>query len=186
MTGQVLSIILDIAVLIALGFAIFYCFKLSRSMSDFRGHRQDMNRLIDRLSKNIDEALRAIDGLKIAGDRSGRELQKTINDSRAMAEELQMINESSNNIATRLEKLVGNNSLAPHSTEQPKNFPSTPHRKPAVTDKPAFFIHDRDYSDEAPAGSEEEDIPEDLQSQAEKELFAALRKTKKPTSRGAF
>lgn len=183
MTGQVLSIMLDIAVLVALGFTIFFCFKLSRSMTNFRQHRQDMGKLIDRLSKNIDEALRAIDGLKMAGDRSGRDLQKIINDSKAMAEELQIINESANNIATRLEKLAENGSALPQEAAQPKNFPATPARKPAITDRPAFFIHDRDYSDEAPV-SEEEDVPEHLQSQAEKELFAALRK--KPSSRGAM
>ena len=141
-----------------------------------------MGKLIDRLSKNIDEALRAIDGLKMAGDRSGRELQKIINDSKMMAEELQIINESANNIATRLEKLAENGSAVPQGAAQTKNIPATPARNPAVTDRPAFFIHDRDYSDEAPV-SEEEDVPEHLQSQAEKELFAALRK--KPSSRGA-
>jgi hypothetical protein len=182
MTGQVLSIMLDIAVLVALGFTIFFCFKLSRSMASFRQHRQDMGKLIDRLSKNIDEALRAIDGLKVAGDRSGRELQKIINDSKMMAGELQIINESANNIATRLEKLAENGSVIPQDALQTKNIPASPARKPAVTDRPAFFIHDREYSDEAPV-TDEDDIPEHLQSQAEKELFAALRK--KPTSRGA-
>jgi hypothetical protein len=184
MTGQVLSIMLDIAVLVALGFTIFFCFKLSRSMASFRQHRQDMGKLIDRLSKNIDEALRAIDGLKMAGDRSGRELQKIINDSKMMAEELQIINESANNIATRLEKLAENGSVAPQGAAIPRNIQATPARKPAITDRPAFFIHDRDYSDQSPTAGEEEDVPEHLQSQAEKELFAALRK--KPSSRGAM
>ena len=58
MTAQILGLVLDIAVLIALGFTIFYCLKLSRSMNNFRQHRQEMAALIADLSKNIDEALR--------------------------------------------------------------------------------------------------------------------------------
>jgi hypothetical protein len=190
--GQILTLVLDVAVLIGLGVTIFYCFRLSKSMNNFRQHRQDMNRLIENLSKNIDEALRAIDGLKIAGDRSGRDLQKIINESRAMADELQMINETSNNLANRLEKVAQGGSAAAQATEDKAKFtadvPSQPSRKPVVTDKPAFFIHDRDFTDEAPASNdiEEEDMPEQLQSQAEKELMAALRKNKKPSSRGVF
>lgn len=188
--GQILTLVLDVAVLIGLGVTIFFCFRLSKSMNNFRQHRQDMNKLIDRLSKNIDEALRAIDGLKLAGDRSGRDLQKIINESRAMADELQMINETSNSLADRLEKLaLGGNAGVQVHEEKPKS--PLPSRKPAVTDKPAFFIHDRDFSDDSPPaakndGDDFEDIPDHLQSQAEKELMAALRKNKKPSGRGVF
>ncbi len=189
MTGQVLSIILDLAVLIGLGFTIFYCLKLSRSMNNFRQHRQDMNKLIDRLSKNIDEALRAIDGLKLAGDRSGRDLQKIINESRAMADELQMINESGNNLASRLEKLADRNRLGTENFENIENLPVADNEPTPVwqgsKEKPAFFIHDREHSDAAPE-QDEGDIPESLQSQAEKELLEALRKNKKSSGRGAF
>lgn len=180
MTGQVLSIILDIAVLIGLGFTIFYCLKLSNSMNNFRQQRTDMNHLIEKLSKNIDEALRAIDGLKIAGDRSGRELQKIINESKAMADELNIINEAGNNLATRLESLADGN-----------RFNATYAEGPDVIDEPVrrsaeggFFIQDRDYNDEGFADND--DLPEAGQSQAEKELLEALRKNKKSPSRGAF
>ncbi len=190
MGSQVLSIILDIAVLIVLGITIFYCMKLSKSMSNFRRHRQEMNKLIDNLSKNIDEALRAIDGLKITGDRSGKDLQKIINESRKTADELRAINESSNSMANRLESLAERNRLIAQGFEDPGDYeapasPAPPQRS-ASREKPAFFIHDRDYNDTRPVGSEDDDVPEHIQSQAEKELFHALRKSKKPSSRGAF
>lgn len=178
MTGQVLSIILDIAVLIGLGFTIFYCLKLSTSMNNFRQHRQDMTQLLERLSKNIDEALRAIDGLKLAGDRSGRELQKIINESRAMADELHIINESGNNLASRLEGLIDRNRVAAPAVSSA----AEPIPRKSSGEKQAFFIQDRDHAED----EEENDLPEAGHSQAEKELLEALRKNKKSPSRGAF
>jgi hypothetical protein len=186
MTEHILSLVLDIAVLIGLGFTIFYCLKLSRSMNNFRQHRQEMNKLIDNLSRNIDEALRAIDGLKIAGDRSGRDLQKIINESRSMAEELQMINETSNSLASRLENLAGQGNFSAQSFEEPEEYVDEPVETHAprnvAMQRPAFYIQDRDYNDDAPVNDDED---EGGMSKAEKELAEALRKNKNP-GRGVF
>ena len=179
MTQQILGLVLDIAVLMALGFTIFYCLKLSRSMNNFRQHRQEMAALIADLSKNIDEALRAIDGLKIAGDRSGRDLQKIINESKSVARELQDVNEVGNSLASRLENLAGKSRNAAQSFDSKKEIMDEPSAPVApvrnvVAQKPAFSIQDRDY------GGDDED-PENM-SQAERELAAALRKGKKPST----
>lgn len=189
MTAQILGLALDIAVLIALGFTIFYCLKLSRSMNNFRQHRQEMAALIADLSKNIDEALRAIDGLKIAGDRSGRDLQKIINESRSVARELLDVNEIGNSLASRLENLAGKSRAASQSFDSKKEIMDEPAAPPAprniVAQKSAFYIQDRDYG----SGDDEvvnDDSDTENMSQAEKELAAALRKNKKPSSPGFF
>ncbi len=192
---HILSLLLDVAVLIGLGFTIFYCLKLSKSMNNFRQHRGEMNKLIEILSKNIDEALRAIDGLKLAGDKSGRELQKTINDSRAMAQELQIINQSSNNLASRLEGLTDKSRIVSQGFVKEESFEVEREKsygsRKAVEDAPSFAIQDREYYEEDEGGSgyaEEFDDGdrEPVQSQAEKELLDALRKNKKPSGRGVF
>lgn len=193
MAAQILGLVLDIAVLIALGFTIFYCLKLSRSMNSFRQHRQEMAALIADLSKNIDEALRAIDGLKIAGDRSGRDLQKIINESKSVARELHDINEIGGSLADRLEDLAGKSRIATQSINIKKEIIDEPPAPPAssassrnmVAQKPAFYIQDRDYG-----GGDDEAVNDDSNmekmSQAEKELAVALRKNKKPSSPGFF
>ena len=190
MTAQILGLVLDIAVLIALGFTIFYCLKLSRSMNNFRQHRQEMAALINDLSKNIDEALRAIDGLKIAGDRSGRDLQKIINESKSVARELQDVNEAGNSLASRLENLAGKSRIASQSFDNKKEYMDEPSAPPAsprntVAQKPAFYIQDRDHGSADDEAVNDDDDTENM-SQAEKELAAALRKNKKPSSPGFF
>lgn len=185
MNFQLLSFVLDILVLIGLGVTVFYALKLSKSLNGFRQHRQEMNKLIEELSKNIDEALRAIDGLKLAGERSGRDLQKIINESRAMADELQLVNESSNSLANRLESLAEKNRMIAQGFEEPGEYASAPESARNITnEKPAFAIYDRDFG--ASAEEKDEDFAGNLQSQAEKELFQALQKNKKSSSRGAF
>jgi hypothetical protein len=190
MTAHILGLALDIAVLIGLGFTIFYCLRLSRSMNNFRQHRQDMGVLINDLSKNIDEALRAIDGLKIAGDRSGRDLQKIISESKSVSRELQEINEAGNSLASRLENLAGKSRASSQSFETKKEYSDDPpkvHAPPRNTaaQKPAFYIQDRDHglNDDDPVN--DDDDTENM-SQAEKELAAALRKNKKPSGPGFF
>lgn len=189
MSGALLSIILDVVVLVFLGMTIYYAMRLSKNLSNFRVQRNEMKKMIDVLVKNIDQANSAIAGLKAAGKSSGENLQELINESVALTDELQLMNEAGNNLAMRLERLAegsgsrgaGRESITPRS----ENIGSP------------FLIQDRDfehpYEEEEPAsawGDEDmdtdtdQDIPADLQSRAERELFQALRRNQQKKSSG--
>ncbi len=181
MTLAILNLVLDIAVLLALGGTVFYAVKLSRHIQVFRDSRRDMDKLLKDLSGNIDEAIRAIEGLKVAGNKSGKDLQKIINDSRAMADELQIMNEMGDKLAARLENLTGKANRSEYAPAEKREFAPQLVRHP---EKPSFFIQDRDMGTDA--GMDDLDMPEELQSQAEKDLMEALRRNRKETARGAF
>ncbi len=190
MSGVLLSIILDIVVLVFLGMTIYYAMRLSKSLNNFRVQRDEMKNIVVALSKNIDQANSAIVGLKAAGNSSGEKLQERINESVALADELQLMNETGNNLARRLENLAEGSSsrYTGHAPDDLKRV-ATPDNSDDVSDSP-FLIQDRDFEqpfeeEETSAWGDEDidsDVPADLQSRAERELFQALQQNLKRKS----
>lgn len=181
---MLLSLILDIAVLVGLGFTIYYCIRLSKSLNNFRQYRQEFNTLLQELSRNIETAQGAIDNLKDTSYEAGEDLQKVINSSRNLADELQLMNDMGNALANRLERL----------SEKGRDQANNTERKPLTDDKPspktkekapAFFIQDREFDSEDDfdggtdfMGDDDGDTGE-FQSKAEQELYEALQKNAK-------
>ena len=177
-----LGLILDVMVLVFLGVTIYYAMKLSRSLNSFRSYRQDFEKLLDELTRNIVEAQRAIHNLKITSGDAGKNLEKTIRESRLLADELQIMNESGHSLAKRLEGGIDKNRRsAPEETASAKS-----RRNPEAM--PSFSIQDREFGDDSDTESHDwtsDDFPEHLQSQAERELYSALQKSKKSPGRRA-
>ncbi|MEZ5815118.1 MAG: DUF6468 domain-containing protein [Alphaproteobacteria bacterium] len=189
MNTAILSLILDFVVLAALVGTIYFALRLSSSLNNFRKHRNEMKTLIAELSKNINEAQSAIEGLKATSNIAANNLDDVLHDSRRMAEELKMINETSDNIANRLEKLATG---AP-SYESADDFEESDYEEEeyyddmeaANTDSrnpepPSFFIQDREFDDKN-VGENASAAPDSgtFVSEAEKELLQALQGRKK-------
>lgn len=206
MAGSLLSIVLDIVVLVFLGVTIYYTVRLSKSLNAFRTQRNEMKKMIDVLVQNIDQANSAIVGLKAAGKSSGERLQEMIEESARLLDELQLMNQSGNNLAQRLESLADGSAsrsaalreddiMRRHERHERDDFHG---RGDAGMGSP-FSIQDRDFDQpyeepvqkSSPWGDDEgdiaEDVPSNLQSRAERELFEALaRNRKKKSSGGGF
>jgi hypothetical protein len=183
MSSEVLSIGLDVVVLIVLGVTIFYAVKLTKSLNAFRSYREEFEALLDELTRNMDDAQRAIHNLKMASGDAGKNLQKTLSESRGLADELQIINESSSKLANRLEKSLGSGKVkARDYDEQVFNTIKGVEANAAKKGAGAFAIQDRDFgkgdTDTGWDMEEGEPLPEELQSQAERELYKALQKNK--------
>lgn len=185
--SAILSLLLDVIVLSGLGVTIFYCIRLSKSLNNFRQYRQEFNVLLLDLSKNIDKAQNAIAKLKDSSFEAGEDLQKVINNSRKLADELQLMNDMGNALANRLERASEKgrnaaNGKAGYGDDSGDKDATKPAKK--TPPKPAFFIQDREFEDDmvdADSGFED-DIDDDMgefQSRAEKELFEALKKNAK-------
>lgn len=203
MTGSLLSIVLDIVVLVFLGVTIYYTVRLSKSLNAFRTQRNEMKKMIDVLVKNIDEANSAIAGLKAAGKSSGERLQEMIEESARLLDELQLMNQSGNNLAQRLESLADGSAsrsaaLREEDIMRRHEISDFSARSGMGMDSP-FSIQDRDFDqpyeepvqESSPWGDDEldvaDEIPSNLQSRAERELFEALaRNRKKQSSGGGF
>lgn len=177
MTAELLSMILDFVILIALVGTIYYAFNLTRSLNDFKKQREEMKAMIGELVKNIDEAQTAIDGLKAASHVAADNLDDVLHESKKMAEELKIINDTSNSLANRLERSAASGRV------MASPIPSTPYDENDfddddyedsndeandVIEPPSFFIQDRDFD------SEDDEDDADL-SRAERELIEALQ-----------
>jgi chromosome segregation ATPase len=177
---------MDISILALLAATVFLAFRLTMSLRTFKESRFEMEGLVNRLNANVDKAEKAIHGMQNTARKAGLELDEVISDAKKLKEELKLMSESGNNLATRLENIALRNR---ELVDQIENMPS-PKSEPIrynielpralqgefEDDLDAeFAIRDRDL------GIEEEfddDGEPGLQSQAERELFEALQNSK--------
>ncbi len=211
MNGDLIYLVLDVAILAFLIATIFYVIRLSKGLSEFKAHRREFNGVITSLLSSIDQAERSINSLKQVSVQEAAELERLIKQSKLMFEDLQIINEAGENMAKRLEKLAEKNreiaqkshshiggemggkisSKVPYKSKKQakKNYTETLEIvEKSDADLPSFMIQDREFSNidslDDPIsndiiGDMGDDYQSDkLQSQAEKELFAALRSNK--------
>lgn len=174
MGTELLSLILDFAVLAALTGTIYFALRLTKSLNNFRAQRTEMKKLMDELNRNINDAQNAIDSLKTTGNTAANNIEDLLHDSRKMAEELKMINEASDNIADRLEGLTTSKGAA-NSFEEDEYFdePQAANTDEGPIEPPSFFIQDREFDEGL------DDETDALISEAEKELMEALQNNKK-------
>lgn len=106
MEGAPLSLILDVIILVLLGLTIVYAARLSLQLRRLRDSKSDLDKVVRELIKNLDRADRSIAGLKQAARESGTELQDAVDKAMAISDELQMITDSGDRLAARLEHLT--------------------------------------------------------------------------------
>ena len=217
MNGELIALLLDIIILVFLGATIFYVMRLSKNLNTFKAHRREFDNVITSLLSSIDQAERAVQTLKQVSAQEAEDLENLIRQSKAMSEELKIINEAGEGMAQRLEKLAEQNRVAAQSfSKKTSHAPTHETQDNSVRDSrkqdytstlknvekaendiemPSFMIQDRDIADldtlenhldssvsnDAFDDSENNDdvVPKDLQSQAERELFDALRASKR-------
>ncbi len=217
MTSEYLSVLMDIVVLVFLGATIFYVLRLSSTLNAFKAQRREFDNVITNMISSIDQAERTVSSLKQTGAREVAELEKLVNESRLLADELAIINQASESMANRLEAVAEKNRkiVQPERDEKPvirsEKTPPAKRAREAKAEKisspvysepakktpanngygatlrkvdtlsgekiPSFMIKDKEF--DAEQDDTAADIPDNLQSQAEKELFAALRGSKK-------
>ena len=177
---------MDIAILALLAATVFLAFRLSLSLRTFKESRFEMEGLVNRLSANIDQAEKAIHGMQNGAKKAGIELDEVISDAKRLRDELKIMNESGNGLATRLENIAVRNrelvdqieSSAPQKAEPIRYNIELPRALQGEFEDDLdqeFAIRDRDL------GIEDEFADDDdvsLQSQAERELFEALQNSK--------
>lgn len=195
-----LPLILDGLILVLLAGTMIFAARLSVQLQNFRNSRAALDKLVADLAQQIEQADRAVAGMRESARDGGRDLQQHINEARALCEELQFMNETGNNLAARLERLAESGARnRPQASFEPsfdermaeidgyedsQPVRKSPAQKKALT-KPAgggFAIRDPDFEEDEsvpegePAfGADEPGAEPALQSRAERELFAALK-----------
>jgi len=191
---SIISVGMDIVIMLLLAATIFYAIKLSKHLDTFRSNRADMEHLIRELSSQITRAQEGISVLDELSSSRGDELRTSINRAHAISDELQLITETGNSLATRLENLAAR-SRAATEDEVKSHTQKMIHPKYEDTLKrsemddviksetapakktPFFAIRDPDYDEESnvPPLFDENNNGEFL-SQAERELAQALER----------
>ena len=176
------GLFLDIVIVILLGATIFYAMRLSKYLEQFRSNRSDMERLIRDLSMQITRAQEGITTLDALAKENSDELRGLLNKGRSLADEMQIITEAGDSLATRLEQLSlrARTGDAPQERVSEPVFAAPPRKPSPAKSSPAplpnssalFSIRDPDFEDDD-GGDDGE-----LMSRAEKDLARALRKKK--------
>lgn len=197
MGGTLLGLIMDLLLLACMGWTIYFALKLSKNLENFRKQRGDFEKIIHELSRNIDSAQRAVESLKISSREAGDTLQVRLEDAGAMVDELQLMIQSGESLARRLEDVAARSGKAARQENQKDmpfairdyEFEEETLPPPETASKPVAS-EEFDVFHEEPAsglldeafdpyddGMEEEE--ERLISRAERELLQALRRNRK-------
>lgn len=95
---------------------IGFCCRLNRQLTELRDARAEMGKLIGELDRATTRAAAAITDLKAASDGIGATLEEKMGGARVLTDDLQLMIESGNRLADRLEDGI---SSARRTTPQP-------------------------------------------------------------------
>lgn len=168
MSEALLGMVLDGLVLLFLGATIFFAVRLSVHLRLFRESRQDLEKLIVDLTNQIGKAEKSIETLKGSARDVSRELQKHLDEAKAVGDDLEIMTRGANNIADRLDRAADRH-------RSPAVEAAAPVRKPRNDrdEFPGFAIRDPELSQQ---GADES--VDDAGSLAERELLEALQSRK--------
>lgn len=199
----IVTIVLDVVIILMLAAGVYAAMRLSTALRTFNTAKKDMRGLIEEVSGAITKADEAVKNFKANMAQSSQNLDKKIQEAKMLSDELELIHQSSGRIADRLEKLMDDTpskARRPASTASSATTKKSGSEK--KTDKPSgaskatswikggkssskddeggsiFSIRDPDYEQglkEQAGMSSAWDGPEDLESDAERALYDALR-----------
>jgi hypothetical protein len=190
---NVLPMIMDALIICLLSGTIFFAARLSHHIKVFRESREEMEGLLANLSSQITKAEQAIDGLRANARESGRDLQSVINEGRAQSEELQILIQSGDRLASRIEKISGETLTAQSDHSSPRvpadksetpSYKNPEHHIPRQKPMSGFVIRDPEFEEDPNEQMDEQGLmPDDYQdnedqtftSRAEKDLYEALK-----------
>lgn len=198
MEGASLSLILDVVILVLLGLTIVYAARLSLQLRRLRDSKSDLDKVVRELIKNLDRADRAIMGLKESAREAGGDLQNAIDRAVSIADELEVVNDSGDRLAAKLEALldaarpIATGASATPRIVQPlqasapdtgsdyaKHLRKLDPADEKISRPSGFAIRDTDAErGEDPLKVAEDDAAQGLYSEAERDLFRAMKGTK--------
>ena len=113
------GLIVDIVLVLLLGAVLIACIRVNRGLATIRNGQTELADLAGRLDRATAQAREAITELKGESTRAENDLRGEIRKARALADELILITEAGDNLATRLEQGLtgGQTKAAPDKAE---------------------------------------------------------------------
>jgi sugar-specific transcriptional regulator TrmB len=183
MNLTIISALMDILIVILLMGTIYYAYSLTRQLKIFRQSRQEFESLLMQLTGQINTANESIDHMKEAAETNGQVLNKLIRDGKLLADELDIVNEASNNLANRLERAASldrpdHRTIAQGTDEETYEDDRVEEASSSADSPKGFAIQDREVDDDdmSVGFDDSDDDVGHFHSQAERELFTALKR----------
>ena len=187
-----LSLFADILITILLIATIAYAVRLSGYLKKFKESRADLENIIKDLSTHITKAEKAVSGLNETVEMSGNDLQKRMDKANAMFDELDMVVQTGDRLANRLEELAIRNrriidggdgdvddlKRAASYDDRVKKVVETIEREDEYAHGSVFSIRDREAEEGGQADGFTLDDNEVL-SEAERDLYNAMQAKQK-------
>lgn len=178
------SLALDVLMTILLGCMIYFAWQLTRQLTRFREHRSDMMMLVQQLNGAIAAAQASVAELRDHVDTRRDGLEKTVRSAMELSDELQLMIEAGNSLASRLERAAGRSDTS-SDIDRMTTTSAPSHKTDTLTaGSPSpfsFSIHDREFDEGSglPVSAPQDD---DLfLSEAERELYRALSAAPRPS-----
>ena len=185
-----LSLIFDGIIAILLLASIAYTMRLTIYLSNFKKSRKELEAIVKELSAHIDKADKAVQTLHDAVDDCSADLERRMNQATKMFDELDIIVQTGDSLANRLEdvatrsrKIVeGGNSDVDDLIDKTATSPSASKEDSADI----FAIRDPEIEKGGIASTAGFTMDgDDVLSETERDLYAALQKTKKQNEKAS-
>ena len=173
------SLFVDLVMTFLLAGTIYFVWRLSSQIDRFRNTRADMDRLIRDLNFAIERSQQAIQGMRDAAQTSGEDLQRIMRGATELSDELQIMTESANSLAARLEQASARGGTGGDVQKLSTAEPVRRETYTADTSFPGFAIRDPEFDG---SSVRDDDVDwaadDDMRSEAEKELIKAMQNKK--------
>lgn len=112
-----MGVVFDILMLVMLGATIVYAARLSLQLRSLRDSRADMDKTVRALLTATERAQNAMQGLRLTAQEQGQDLQDVIDKGLSLRDEIQVLSESGQRLAARMEALL--DQMRPHAAQMP-------------------------------------------------------------------
>ncbi|WP_119678616.1 DUF6468 domain-containing protein [Indioceanicola profundi] len=126
MMPGVISILLDLVVICLLIATIVYAIRLNRQLTAVKESRSELEGLVKGFAEATAQAEAGVKGMRRAASESGELLQSQILKAQDLKEELEIIVQSADGLANRLEAASGKARQAAMSAQSPAPAPVPP------------------------------------------------------------
>jgi len=109
MGSDLVALFLNGIIAILLVATIFYVYRLTKTLDNFKEHRRELDSVIANLLSSIDQADRSVQTLKRTSAKEADDLEHLIGQAKALSDELKVINDAGESMAKRLENLAETN-----------------------------------------------------------------------------
>ncbi len=176
------SLALDALMTILLGCMIYFAWQLTRQLGRFREHRSDMMVLVQQLNGAIASAQASVAELRDNVDIRREGLEKTVRSAMELSDELQLMVEAGNNLASRLERAAGRSDVGSENNRSGAVISASSQKTEDASSSPfSFSIHDREFDEGGVRPSSLSPDDDLFLSEAERELYRALSAAPRPS-----